>query len=175
MLPTLQVGDFIVVNKYTYGLRLPITGTKILPINKPQRGDVMVFKYPHNKDVKYIKRVIGLPGDEILYINKQLFINGVPALQESMGKAISSHHIVREQLDDRQHLMWRMPGNGQYFKDTVPADHYFMMGDNRDGSNDSRRWGFVAEDLIVGRAVAIWMQWKTFFNLPNFNTVGIIE
>ena len=176
MLPTLQIGDFIVVNKYTYGLRLPITGSKILAVNEPQRGDVMVFKYPHDTDVKYIKRVIGVPGDRITYRNKQLFINDQPMPLEYIGMDISGNMIMREALGETNHLLWKQPGKVQDVRyKTVPKGHYFMMGDNRDGSNDSRSWGWVKEDLIVGKAVGVWMHWDSFFSLPSFSTVGGIE
>ena len=176
MLPTLQVGDFIVVNKYTYGLRLPVTGTKVLDMNQPQRGDVMVFKFPKDNKIKYIKRVIGVPGDRITYVNKQLVINDKPVPQEFMGMDISGNEIMREALGDTNHLMWKRPGNGQNWQTgVIPEGHYFMLGDNRDGSNDSRYWGLVKEELIVGKAVAIWMQWKKLFSLPNFSTAGRIE
>jgi signal peptidase I len=176
MLPTLQIGDFIVVNKYTYGLRLPITGTKMLAVNEPQRGDVMVFKFPRDTKVKYIKRVVGVPGDSIKYVDKQLFINDQPIVQEYMGMDISGNKILREALGDTNHLLWQQPAKGRDWKTKViPEGHYFMLGDNRDGSNDSRYWGLVKEDLIVGKAVGVWMHWESFFSLPSFSTVGGIE
>ncbi|MCP4788972.1 MAG: signal peptidase I [Gammaproteobacteria bacterium] len=176
MLPTLQVGDFIVVNKYTYGLRLPVMGTKIMRVNAPQRGDVMVFKFPHDTDIKYIKRVVGIPGDSVTYVNKQILINDRPIPQEYVGMDISGNEIMREALGDTNHLMWKRPGDGQNWRtEVIPEGHYFMLGDNRDGSNDSRYWGLVKEELIVGKAVAVWMQWKKLFSLPSFSTVGSIE
>ena len=177
MVPTLEVGDFILVNKYTYGLRLPVTNTKILSINEPQRGDVMVFFPPH--DPRYfIKRVIGLPGDEIRYINNVLYINGVEMQQTLVAEeppGQPANFIMREALPDGStHLMRKRyyPGdlsrNGSF---RVPAGHYFMMGDNRDNSHDSRAWGPVPEKNIVGRAVAVWMHWDRFWSLPKFDTI----
>ena len=175
MLPTLKVGDFIIVNKYTYGLRLPVTGTKVLTLNEPQRGDVMVFKFPRDESIKFIKRVIGVPGDKVTYFNKQLFINDKPVPQEYVGMDITGHIIMSETLGETNHLLWNKPGQGQNWTTEVPEDSYFMIGDNRDGSNDSRIWGMVKEELIVGKAVAVWMHWDNFFSLPNFSTVGGIE
>ena len=177
MLPTLQVGDFIVVNKYTYGLRMPVTGSKIMDNNEPQRGDVMVFKFPKEPAIKYIKRVVGVPGDTIVYKNKQLIINGEPVPQVSVGMDITGHEIMREALGETNHLMWKRPGKGASWElpQAIPEGHYFVLGDNRDGSNDSRYWGLVSEDLIVGKAVSVWMQWDNFLSLPNFSTVGSIE
>lgn len=187
MLPTLKVGDFIIVNKYTYGLRLPVTGTKVLSVNEPQRGDVMVFKFPRDESIKFIKRVIGVPGDRITYINKQLFINDSPVPQEYVGMdnlekknqlGIIDYVKVKtmsETLGDTNYQIFNELDFGLKRTFEVPEGSYFMMGDNRDGSNDSRSWGFVDEDLIVGKAVAVWMHWDNFFSLPNFSTAGGIE
>ncbi len=167
MRPTLVVGDFILVNKYTYGLRLPVVDTKIVAINEPQRGDIMVFRYPEDPSIDYIKRVVGIPGDRITYSNRQLHINGQPADLSSHGphfwmdnrcRTIDSLRL-REQTADSDHEILIIPqrlsrAEGEW---VVPAGHYFVLGDNRDNSRDSRYWGFVPEQNIVGKAVAVWM------------------
>lgn len=186
MLPTLLVGDFIVVNKFTYGLRLPVLNTKILSVNDPRRGDVMVFRFPDDPRQNYIKRVIGLPGDRITYRNKHLFINGEPAKQEPVGifsgKGDTGFVAARlpqqrlEHLGEVAHDILiqgdRMTHSARSW--TVPEGHYFMMGDNRDSSSDSRVWGFVPEENIVGKAVAIWMHFKCERGLDcfEFSRVG---
>jgi len=192
MLPTLLVGDFILVNKYTYGIRLPIVNVKLLDLNQPRRGEVMVFRYPKNPSVDYIKRVVGTPGDRIEYRDKRLTINGeavklapageynyvdpgaltfVPTqkFDETLGSG--QHAILVQsgvpsvQLSGVEAFPFR--GNCAYndagFACTVPDGHYFLMGDNRDSSSDSRYWGFVPEANIVGRAFLIW--W-------NFDEIG---
>ena len=183
MVPTLQVGDFILVNKYAYGIRLPVLGTKIVDVGAPQRGDVMVFIPPHDSRY-FIKRVIGLPGDTIRYENKSLFINGERASYEFLRKfresvPFSTGHIpIREyveSLDDRSHSTYRYAFTEEPRQWEVPEDSYFMMGDNRGKSEDSRVWGFVPEGNIVGKAVAIWvhkdpgLHWPTFGRNQWFN------
>ena len=185
MIPTLHVGDFILVNKFTYGIRLPIVNKKIVQLNDPQRGDVMVFHYPENPSVDYIKRVVGVPGDKILYRDKKLYLNGVLQAQQADGEynyvesGLRFVHTERRQetLDGHVHAMLvnpEMPDvhlesvsefphreNCSYteleMRCTVPDGHYFMMGDNRDNSRDSRYWGFVPDDQVVGKAFLIWM------------------
>ena len=185
MVPTLVVGDFILVNKFNYGVRLPVINKKIVDVNLPQRGDVMVFRYPEDPAKDFIKRVVGIPGDKIVYKNKRLVINDQPILTEQLDSqtrvddrlTFQSYDVVREKLGAKPHLSYldpRMPGvrlggvrefpnraNCAYNDDqmtcTVPAGHYFMMGDNRDNSEDSRYWGFVPEENIVGKAVLVWM------------------
>lgn len=183
MIPSLNVGDFIVVNKYAYGIRLPVTGTKILNIGEPKRGDVMVFIPPH-EPVYYIKRVIGLPGDHVQYRDKVIYING-EALPVSDQKLIEEQGILhsQEQIGGIAHDIYTaaserfartydfMPAEGI----VVPEGHYFMMGDNRDNSSDSRYWGPVSEDSIVGKAVAVWMQKEPGFSLPRFNENRLIR
>ncbi|USA44800.1 signal peptidase I [Spongiibacter taiwanensis] len=178
MVPSLEVGDYILVNKFKYGLRLPVIGTKIVEVGEPQRGDVMVF-FPPDDSRYFIKRVIGLPGDEIRYENKKLYINGelipqtlvaeVPPLQPVT-------QLLREQLGNVDHLVRhdKRIYRGD-FATTVKPGHYFMMGDNRDNSSDSRVWGQVPEENIVGQAFAIWMHWRGFNNLPSFDRVGQIR
>lgn len=190
MIPTLLVGDFILVNKYTYGIRLPVINKKIFEIGTPQRGDVMVFRYPDNPSLDYIKRVVGVPGDKIAYRNKRLSINGkelplrkaseyldkerlfyTPRYVETLGNV--DHDILVE--TDTQSVV--APTVQFPFRDKchynssgvtceVPAGHYFMMGDNRDNSQDSRFWGFVPDENIVGRAFFIW------FNFGDLKRIG---
>ncbi len=181
MIPTLQVGDFILVNKFAYGLRVPVLNKTFIPISKPKRGDVMVFFPPHHPDTYYIKRVIGLPGDEISYIKHQLTINGevVPEkLQAMLPVGEPTFRLVTETIDGKEFTAYKhlVPGylsrRGAW---KVPAGHYFMMGDNRDNSADSRDWGFVSEDAIVGKAFAVWMHWENFFSIPSFDHVGVVQ
>jgi signal peptidase I len=176
MMPTLLIGDFILVNKFAYGLRLPVLNTKFLELGEPQRGDVVVFRYPKDESVDYIKRVVGVPGDRIDYRNKTLYINGEPAPQAPMGLYIGSGAGAaetgavegRERIDGLEHpvlIKPRFPDYGpgcRVLVDgpiTVPEGHYFMMGDNRDNSHDSRCWGPAPEENLVGKAFAIWMSW----------------
>ncbi|WP_330926350.1 signal peptidase I [Candidatus Sororendozoicomonas aggregata] len=184
MIPTLEVGDFILVNKYEYGLRLPVTGTKILSMNEPERGDVMVFKEPMNPSINFIKRVIGLPGDTITYFNKQLTINGKVVPQQFVAQLSDDSGVYRlydETIDGdgdgKVHHIRREPGIPSMKEGVweVPADSYFVMGDNRDRSNDSRYWGFVPERNIVGKAVYIWMHWPKWTDLPSFKNNRVIE
>lgn len=180
MVPTLEVGDFILVNKFAYGLRLPVTQTKVLDVEDPKRGDVMVF-FPPNDDRYFIKRVIGVPGDLIQLYDNQLFVNGDLMPQSETEIPLSAgygYEIVEESLGDREHLVRkrRIPGPlGRSFSQVVPAGHYFMMGDNRDNSSDSRVWGPVPESNIVGKAFAVWMHWDEFFSLPSFHRAGKIQ
>jgi signal peptidase I len=179
MVPTLQVGDYILVNKYTYGIRLPVLRTKVLSLNEPQRGDVMVFFPPHMNDTYFIKRVVGLPGDTVTYRNKRLSVNGEtvalqPVAELPTGKA--RYQLGLEALGEANHLMqvdaMRPPRD---FSVLVKPGHYFMMGDNRDNSSDSRIWGQVPEQDIVGKAFAVWMHWDSFFSIPSFSRAGLIE
>jgi signal peptidase I len=177
ILPTLEVGDFILVNKYAYGLRLPVAGTKIVDIGDPQRGDVMVFRYPEDGSTNYIKRVIGLPGDRIRYQDRQLFINGEKIPTESIAR-IPPVNLRVEYLPGAEHQIFvnSGPSNGAGEGEwQVPEGHYFVMGDNRDNSNDSRFWGTVPDSMVVGKAFAIWMHWESLTSLPSFDRVGVIE
>ena len=187
MMPTLLAGDYILVNKFTYGLRVPILNNTFLEMNQPKRGDVIVFHYPPDPKIDYIKRVVGLPGDKIQYQDKQLTINGKKLdvtfvndyEYEMQGANIISARKSKEQLGDVPHdiLVHDIPN--QYSADmpgaklldgetiTVPDDSYFAMGDNRDNSADSRVWGFVPEHNLVGRAFYIWMNFDQFSRIGN--------
>ncbi|MCZ0926761.1 MULTISPECIES: signal peptidase I [Halomonadaceae] len=175
MRPTLEVGDFILVNKFAYGLRLPVVNTRFLEVDDPERGDVMVFRFPEEPSVNFIKRVVGLPGDQIRYEGKQLYINGEPVPKELMEESATQQPLFEERLGDVEHYIYNNPRDpGPQMREVeVPEGHYFTMGDNRDHSNDSRYWGFVPEDNIVGRAFAVWMHWDG--GLPSFTDVRRIE
>lgn len=204
MVPTLVTGDLILVNKYTYGIRLPVINKKIIEINHPKRGDVMVFKYPKDPSLDYIKRVIGVPGDKITYKNKRLTINGKALSYESLpdylyetcdseregdnqnGCLLTYSKQFMENLDGVQHKILnddRVPTymtpfdfpyrercsyNSEGFTCTVPDGHYFMMGDNRDNSQDSRFWGFVPDQNIVGKAFFVWMNFSNPKRIGSF-------
>lgn len=178
MIPSLQVGDFVLVNKYAYGLRLPVLGTKILDVDDPQRGEVMVFIQPI-EETYYIKRVIGLPGDTIRYENKNLYVNG-----ELIEKRYVEDIEIDTQIGELPGELYEETINGithslQFISNlrnddvrttwVVPNGHYFMMGDNRDNSFDSRDWGTVPEEKIVGKAIAVWMHKEPGLNLPTFS------
>lgn len=193
MIPTLLVGDFILVNKYTYGIRLPVLNKKVIDVNSPQRGDVMVFRYPENPSLDYIKRVIGVPGDKISYQSKRLAINGQPVETKAVEDYLHperlyyskqyietingvEHRVLNDddapgfiadaaQFPNRQNCLYNNAG----VICTVPAGHYFMMGDNRDNSRDSRAWGFVPEANIVGKAFFIW------FNFSDLKRIGSFQ
>jgi len=193
MKPTLLVGDFILVNKYTYGIRIPVINKKVIDINPVRRGDVVVFRYPIDPSVDYIKRVIGVPGDKVVYRGKRLTINGeeqpvqpsgyytdaelnylrLPTFTEKLGHATHQMMVVPAQppVDLAQVRQFANRGNCEYnddgFSCTVPAGHYMMMGDNRDQSSDSRYWGFVPDENIKGRAFLVWMNFGDFKRIGN--------
>ena len=194
MVPTLLVGDLILVNKFQYGIRMPVTGTKLVANKDPQRGDVMVFHYPVDPRIDYIKRVVGVPGDELVYTGQALSVNGqkvplqalgdyydedslryAPRFAETLGK--TPHNIL---VDPKRPSIFRPMDSFVNFRDNcrytaegvsckVPAGHYFMMGDNRDNSQDSRFWGFVPDENIVGRAFMVWM------NFGNLRRIGTFD
>lgn len=191
MVPTLEVGDLILVNKYTYGIRLPVINKKIIEVHQPQRGDVMVFRYPENPSLDYIKRVVGVPGDNIVYKNKRLTVNGKELSYEALPDYLNEEDLqyskqywegltgVRHKITVRENekpifveRVRNFPSreacsyNFEGFSCTVPAGNYFMMGDNRDNSEDSRYWGFVPDQNIVGKAFFVWM------NFGNFKRIG---
>ncbi len=181
MMPTLLHGDFILVNKFSYGVRLPVWHQKILNIGTPQRGDVAVFRFPKNPADDYIKRVIGLPGDHIAYRDKKLYINGILVHQEKNGtyqgdganSVMNGAMIFRENLDPRPHdILLKKIGYSMPGEFTVPQNHFFVMGDNRDHSSDSRIWGFVPEENLVGRAFLVWMNWDFAGKKFNFKRIG---
>jgi len=175
MLPTLHIGDFILVNKFAYGVRLPVLNNKVISVGEPQQGDVLVFRYPKNPKVDYIKRVIGLPGDKVGYFNKTIYINDKPIAQDVKEKDVSLLAIAParselrvEQLGEFGHDILIDPERRLIEGETiVPDGEYFVMGDNRDNSNDSRFWGTVPEENLVGKAFFIWMSW-------DWNTGGIV-
>ncbi|CAI8885508.1 MULTISPECIES: signal peptidase I [Methylococcus] len=183
MMPTLLIGDFILVNKFTYGIRLPVLNTKIIEMNEPQRGDIVVFRFPKDPTVDYIKRVIGLPGDRIGYYNKQLYVNGKPMPQTSLGiyqgvgqgASMSGAELLSEDLEGVEHDILIRHGQptvqGEF---TVPEGSYFVMGDNRDNSNDSRYWGVVPEANLVGKAFFIWMSWDFENGGIGFSRLGTV-
>ncbi|HEX7046927.1 MAG TPA: signal peptidase I [Gammaproteobacteria bacterium] len=179
MEPTLEQGDFILVNKFAYGIRLPIIGTKIVDIGKPERGDVMVFRYPVDPRQDYIKRVIGVPGDEIAYYQKRVYVNGEVLELRPVGDHVTENgmtaNVFAEHLNGEWHHILRMPQryDPRELRFTVPPGHYFMMGDNRDNSNDSRVWGFVPEENLVGKAFFIWMNWH-FGQWPEWERIGTV-
>jgi signal peptidase I len=181
MMPTLVAGDFILVNKYVYGLRLPVLNKKFMDIDLPQRGDTVVFRFPKEPSIDYIKRVIGLPGDRITYVDKTLYINGSVATQQLLGtytgvgagRSYSGAKLLSEQLDNVSHQILiandgRL-GEGEFL---VPDGHYFVMGDNRDNSNDSRYWGVVPEENLVGKAFMIWMNWDSGAGGVTWGRIG---
>ncbi|MBJ9577582.1 signal peptidase I [Acinetobacter baumannii] len=203
MVPTLETGDFILVNKFDYGVRLPIVNKKVIDVGEPKRGDVIVFRYPPQPTISYIKRVIGLPGDHIVYDHGQLIINGqkipkVPTQFSREKDALDTPNSIyhKETIGDHTFTMRELEGvnvarqapfinyvdngkyanqDGLYWEVTVPKGHYFAMGDNRDQSADSRFWGFVPEENLTGRAFYVWMHKEPGFHLPSFNRNGKID
>jgi len=178
MLPTLLIGDFIFVNKFTYGLRLPVVHTKVVEVGEPERGDVVVFRLPTDPSVTYIKRLVGLPGDEVVYRNYRLTINGEEyALErphQGERRPIGEPEQATEQLGGVEHNVLLQPQRpSREGRFVVPEGHYFMMGDNRDNSQDSRypAVGYVPERNIVGKAVRVWMSWD-FPAAPRWARIG---
>lgn len=204
MMPTLEVGDFILVNKFDYGVRLPLIHTKIIQTGEPKHGDVAVFRYPENPKQSFIKRVIGLPGDVVEMKKGELWVNGQVQQRELLGQVPTSiktdrgampitmdqyqnshgeHQFINRQISLQQNSAvlsaqvqqaqsLTMNQNWSY---TVPAGHYFVMGDNRDQSEDSRSWGFVPEENLIGRAFYVWMHKEAGFKLPTLERNGKIN
>lgn len=174
MIPTLRVGDFILVNRFAYGLRCPIGNCTLLALGEPKRGDVIVFRYPVDPRQDFIKRLVGLPGDTVRYVNKELTINGEQMLREPLGKFEDGlNEESRESLAGVGHNVLVNPDRpAQDFEYTVPAGQYFMMGDNRDGSSDSRFWGTVPAEYLKGRAFFVWMSWNSEAMRPEWSRIG---
>lgn len=193
MIPTLLVGDFILVNKFAYGIRLPVIDKKVIEYGAPKRGDVVVFRYPQNPAQDYIKRVVGLPGDKVEYINKRLTINGEPVPVTQVEDYLHSDRLqyarrFNEKLGDTEHqflndadapafIAQPLPFVGREHcvytvegvRCTVPDGHYFVMGDNRDQSSDSRVWGFVPDENLRGRAFFIWFHFGEWSRIGSFH------
>ena len=181
MLPGLMAGDYILVNKYQYGVRLPVFRNKIIPLSEPERGDVLVFQYPVDPNDNFIKRVIGLPGDVISYEQGNLYINGELAPKEwlesitrfNQAGMFNEVELFAQQLGEHNFEIYERDGPGRsvpYFE--VPEGHYFAMGDNRNDSDDSRVWGVVPEENIIGRAFFIWMSWDSDESWFRVNRIG---
>lgn len=180
LVPTLLVGDFIAVNKFAYGIRLPILEKKIIPLASPKIGEIAIFRWPPNPKYDFIKRVVGIPGDKVSYHNKKLIINGKEAVQkfigyttdESSGKTVAEY---RENLNGVEHYIYVNPEMAaQDFDIEVPAGQYFMMGDNRDSSADSRYWGFVGDNYLRGKALIVWMSWNGQLSKVRWTKIGKI-
>jgi signal peptidase I len=195
MIPTLLVGDLILVNKYHYGVRLPVVNTKLIANNDPKRGDVIVFRYPVDPRIDYIKRVVAIPGDEVSYINQRLYLNGQPVPVESLPDFYDDESLryapqFKEKLGDVEHRILVDPKRIQFYGSLeqsrfafrencrynaegisckVPQGHFFAMGDNRDNSQDSRFWGFVPDENIVGRAFFVWMNFGDLGRIGRFH------
>lgn len=183
MMPTLLIGDFILVNKYTYGIKLPVFNNKIIEMNKPERGDIVVFRYPKDPTVDYIKRVIGLPNDKITYENKKLYVNDKPVEYQSLGlyKGVGqgedmtgAEQLAENLIGIKHNILIRTDADSAEGTYIVPEGHYFVMGDNRDNSNDSRYWGTVPEANLVGKAFFIWMNWDLDNHGVGFDRIGTV-
>lgn len=179
MVPTLAIGDYIFVERYAYGLRIPFTDYQFFP-KAPERGDVVVFDYPMDRSKDYIKRIIGLPGDEIRYEKNKLYINGKEMPLEYQGRytyflsdgSVDVSELYREQLIEKEHDVLRKKESIKDGVWKVPEGHYFVLGDNRNNSRDSRFWGVVPQSYLVGRAAIIWWSWDKRFNEVRWERIG---
>ena len=181
MMPTLLIGDFILVNKYDYGIRLPVLNIKIIENKTPNRGDIVVFRYPVDPSIPFIKRVVGLPGDKYRYQDKILTINDKPVEQMEIGayqaagsgKMMDGATLSEELLENAEHEILRLPyRSSQSVEGIVPKGHYFVLGDNRDNSKDSRYWGYVPDENLVGRAFMVWMNWDSKNSGVDWKRIG---
>jgi signal peptidase I len=181
--PTILPGDFVAVNQFAYGLRLPVLNTKIFSIGEPKIGEIAIFRWPVNPKVDFIKRVVGTPGDHVVYQNKVLYINGKMAKLTPKGDAIDYEpegdlNVQRytEDLAGVKHDILINPEGGETgdFDITVPKGYYFMMGDNRDDSADSREWGFVPEENLIGKGFLIWMNWDSETHRIHWHRIGTV-
>ena len=174
MIPTLMIGDFILVDKNIYGYKLPLTDITLIDNEDPQRGDVVVFKYPENKKINYIKRIVGLPGDRIIYKNKRLFVNDIEYSHTQIDHnfdpvEIADGQVYIENNSYKDYLILNQSSPPLNFQYQVPDEAYFVLGDNRDNSNDSRYWGPVPRKNLVGKAFYIWMFWNldSYYSLSD--------
>lgn len=182
MIPTLLVGDFILVNKFAYGLRDPVFHTRFLGNGSPERGDLVVFRWPPDPSTDFIKRIVGLPGDKIVYRNKTLYINGVEAplsadgvyATSGAGRPGAAYRMLEKLGELEHHILVNPTQRPDDFEITIPQGQYFAMGDNRDGSYDSRGWGTVPADNMVGKAFFIWMSWDGTRSRPFFARIGTV-
>jgi len=181
--PTILPGDFIAVNQFAYGLRLPVINTKIASVGEPEIGQIAVFRWPVDPNVDFIKRVVGTPGDHVVYKNKVLYINGKEATQKLIGGATDYEEggnlnvkKYQENLNGIKHDILVNPYGGQIgdFDVVVPKGYYFMMGDNRDNSADSRDWGFVPEENLIGKGFFIWMSWDSQKHRVRWRRIGTV-
>ena len=184
MMPTLLIGDFILVQKFAYGIRLPVLNTKIVDVSKPARGDIVVFRFPKNPNIDYIKRVVGLPGDRVGYYNKKVYINGIQMKQIPLGRyngvgqgrtMSGTWHLLEDLTEGVEHsILVRGGRTSRRLEFAIPEGQYFVMGDNRDNSNDSRFWGTVPEANLVGKAFFVWMNWDWENRGIGFDRMGTI-
>ena len=179
--PTVLPGDFILVNQFAYGLHLPVLNTKIVNVGEPKVGDIALFRFPENPSLTYVKRVIGVPGDHVVYKNKSLTINGRVMQQMDLGMALDQEYAVPSAVKVKQEVLPTVTHKifirdeitaGATIDVNVPSGYYFVMGDNRDNSDDSRHWGFVPESNLVGKAFAIWMSWDSQNHAVRWSRIG---
>ncbi len=184
MMPTLLIGDFILVQKFAYGIRLPVLNTKIVEVSDPARGDIIVFRFPKNPNIDYIKRVVGLPGDRVGYYGKKVYINGVQMKQIPLGRyngvgqgrnMRGAWHLLEDLAEGVEHsILVRGDRASRRLEFAIPKGQYFVMGDNRDNSNDSRFWGTVPEANLVGKAFFVWMNWDWENKGIGFDRMGTV-